>query len=459
MEEEIENISPIDGRYRNMTKEVKSYFSEYHLIKNRVIVEIEWLKKLSTLKQIELEINPQEIQQLDKIGKEFDEKEAKRVKEIEQVTKHDVKAVEYYLKEKLKENKMEAYSTFVHFACTSEDINNIAYGSMVKKLLEKVYIPNISQLIQIIEEKAKEYASIPMLSHTHGQNATPTTIGKELAIFAYRLEKMLNKLKQEKITGKFNGTVGNFNAHIISYPTIDWPKIAKEFVESFGLEYNEYTTQIEPHDNLCMIFSEIKLMNNILLDFNQDMWMYIAKDYFIQCNIEGEIGSSVMPHKINPINFENAIANLKMANGIITVLTENLQISKMQRDLSDSSLLRNIGNIIAYAIIAIKQSIIGINKLSPNQGRLETELEQTPEVLAEAVQTILRKNKYENAYETLKQLTRGKHITLQAIREFIQTLEIEEEDKELLQHLTPKNYIGIASELAKKVNGKKEKTD
>ena len=443
--EELLNISPIDGRYKNLTKEVGDYFSEYNLIKNRVLVEIEWLKKL--FKELNIEHTSKEIEVLDKIAENFNIEEAKRVKEIESVTKHDVKAVEYYIDEKLKQNNMEKYNYLVHFACTSEDINNIAYGIMEKELIENVYIPNVQKLLETLTEKANMYKEKPMLSHTHGQNATPTTVGKEFTIFIYRINKILNKIKQEKFTGKFNGTVGNFNAHVISYPNIDWIKISKEFVESFGLEYNLYTTQIESHDTLCMVFSEISLLNNIILDFDSDMWMYISRDYFIQKNVAGEVGSSVMPHKINPINFENSMANIKMANGVISVLTENLQTSRMQRDLSDSSLLRNIGNAIAYSIIAIKQSIIGLNKLHVNEDHLRKELENTPEVLAEAVQTILRKNKYENAYELLKQMTRGKKITLEEIRKFVKELDIDEEDKKRLLELTPEKYIGLAQKL------------
>lgn len=321
----------------------------------------------------------------------------------------------------------------------------------MRELIEKVYIPNGNRLLKLLEEKANEYANISMLSHTHGQNATPTTVGKELAIFAYRLHKILNKIKQEKITGKFNGTVGNFNAHRIAYPNVDWLQVAKEFVEGFGLEYNMFTTQIEPHDNICIIFSEIKLLNNILLDLDNDMWMYISRDYFIQKNVINEIGSSVMPHKINPINFENSMANLKMANGVISIFTENLQISRMQRDLSDSSLLRNIGCAVAYAIIAIKQTIIGIEKLSVNEEKLTLELEEKSEVLAEAVQTILRKNKYENAYEIVKEMTRGKHITLEAIREFVKKSNLYVEDKEKLLNLTPTTYIGLAEDLIRRL--------
>ena len=449
MEEELLNVSPIDGRYKEMTNEVRKYFSEYYLIKNRVIVEIERLKKLFSVLNIEIE--KKELEVLDEIIEKFNLKEAQRVKEIEQVTKHDVKAVEYYIDEKLKEKNLKKYNHLVHFACTSEDINNIAYGIMEKELINDVFIPNVDKLEKILEEKAKEYANIPMLSHTHGQNATPTTVGKEISIFVYRINRILNKLKQEKLTGKFNGTVGNFNAHIVSYSNVNWLNVAKEFVESFDLEYNMYTTQIESHDSISMVLSEIKLLNNIILDFDNDMWMYISRNYFIQKNIPGEVGSSVMPHKINPINFENSMANIKMANGIINVFTENLQVSRMQRDLSDSSLQRNIGMSIAYSLIAIKQTIIGINKLTVNEKKLRKELQNTPEVLAEAIQTILRKNGYENAYEVLKKLTRGKNISLEAIRDFVKNLNISQNDKEMLLNLTPENYLGLAKILAKSI--------
>lgn len=449
--EDLLSISPIDGRYKEITKEIRNYFNEYNLIKNRIVVEIEWIKKLFNIKEIGIVIDKKELKILDKLIMEFNEDEAKRVKEIEQVTKHDVKAVEYYIDEKLAQNNLEKYKHLVHFACTSEDINNIAYGIMEKELVQKVYIPNISKLCDVLKEKAKMYASIPMLSHTHGQSATPTTVGKEFAIFVYRINKILYKLKQEKITAKFNGTVGNFNAHSICYPNIDWIKVVKEFIESFDLEYNMFTTQIESHDNISIILSEIKLLNNIILDFDNDMWMYISRDYFKQENILGEVGSSVMPHKINPINFENAMANIKMSNSVIDVLLDNLQISRMQRDLSDSSLQRNIGIVFSYSLIAIKQTIIGLNKSSVNEEKLRAELQNTPEILAEAVQTILRKNCYENAYELLKKLTRGKNISMEDIREFIRNLEINKDDKEMLLNLTPEKYIGLAEKIAKEV--------
>ena len=451
MEEELLSISPIDGRYKKATDEVRRFFSEYNLIKNRVIVEIEWLKKLFSIEELGLNITEEELKIIDKIAKDFNINAAKRVKEIEQTTKHDVKAVEYYIDEKLEENNLQKFKHLVHFACTSDDMNNIAYGIMEKELVQNVYIPNVSKLIELLGEKAKKYANIPMLSHTHGQNATPTTVGKEFAIAVYRMEKIFDRIKKEKLTGKFNGTVGNFNAHMISYPNVDWVKVAKEFVESFGLEYNMYTTQIESHDSIVIIFSEIKLLNNIILDFDNDMWMYISRNYFKQENVAGEVGSSVMPHKINPINFENSMANLKMSNGIIDVFLNNLQISRMQRDLSDSSLQRNIGMVFAYSLIAIKQTIVGINKSTVNEEKLRDELYNTPEVLAEAVQTILRKNGFENAYEVLKGLTRGKNITIKEIREFVSNLDINKTDKETLLNLTTERYIGLAEELAKKV--------
>ena len=452
MIENLYSISPVEGRYEKITQEIKEFFNEYNLIKYRVIVEIKWLEKIFEYsKEFNINYTENDIEKLEEIIKEFNLEKAKRVKEIEETTKHDVKAVEYFLREEFKNKGIEKYNNLIHFACTSEDINNISYGIMIKNLRDNVLVPNIDKLISTVKEKVKEYANIPMLSHTHGQSATPTTVGKELAIFVYRWDKILNKIKNEQITGKFNGAVGNFNAHLISYPNIDWIKISKEFVESFELEYNLYTTQIETHDNICMIFSEIKLFNNILLDFDNDMWMYISRNYFLQNNVKGEVGSSVMPHKINPINFENSMANIRISNGILSSFIDNLQISRMQRDLSDSSMLRNIGLAIAYTLISIKQTIIGINKLRVNKEFLEQELDNNPEILSEAIQTILRKNGNENGYELLKELTRGKKVKLEELRDFIQKLEIDENDKERLLKLKPQDYIGLAEEIANNV--------
>ena len=450
MDEGLINISPIDGRYRGLTEEIRNYFSEYNLIKNRIIVEIKWLQKMSELSEIDFRLSEDELAILENIIQKFDFEEAKKIKETEKVTKHDVKAIEYYLDEKLKENGLERCCPYVHFACTSEDINNLAYGMMETGLL-KIYIRNIETLIEKIQSMAHEYSDLPMLSHTHGQPATPSTVGKELANYAYRITKILNKIKQERFSGKFNGTVGNYNSHLIAYPDVEWERISKEFVEIFGLEFNKYTTQIESHDNLALIFSEIKLINNIMLDLDNDMWMYISRNYFSQENVSGEIGSSIMPHKINPINFENSMANLKMSSGVIDVFLNNLQISRMQRDLSDSSLLRNIGTVFSYSQIAINQTIKGLKRVKPNEEYLERELENNPEVLAEAIQTILRKNKYGNAYDILKEMTRGKDISLDEMKAFINTLEIDSFDKERLLNLTPKSYTGLASKLAKDI--------
>ncbi len=449
MSDNLYSISPVEGRYEELTQEIKQVFNEYNLIKYRVIVEIKWLEKLFEYSEkLNIKYEKNDIDILEQIIEEFDLTQAKRVKEIEEKTKHDVKAVEYFLREKFKEKGIEKYNNWIHFACTSEDINNIAYGIMIKGLVSKIFIPNARKLIDDIKQKTKEYSEISMLSHTHGQPATPTTVGKELGIFAYRWEKIINKLENEKITGKFNGTVGNFNAHVIAYPEIDWIKLTQEFVESFGIEYNLFTTQIETHDNICILFSEIKLFNNILLDFDNDMWMYISRNYFLQSNVKGEIGSSVMPHKINPINFENSMANIRISNGILTSFIDNLQISRMQRDLSDSSMLRNIGLAIAYSLISIKQTIKGVNKLSVNKKLLEEELRNSPEVLSEAIQTILRKNGYQDAYEILKDLTRGKKVTLEEIKEFVKKLDIKEEDKNKLLSLETKDYIGLAAKIS-----------
>ena len=438
-------ISPIDGRYRDITEKVSEYFSEYAYIKYRVKIEIEWLKYI--LKSDICNVNKEIVENVDKIYNTFDINGAIRVKEIEKVINHDVKAIEYYIKEEMDKNNIGKYKNFVHFGCTSEDINNLAYALMCKEFVDKILAHDMKGLINKVQQKAIKYKNIPMLAHTHGQPATPTTVGKELAVFVYRWKYILDKVSNIKFCGKFSGAVGNYNAHIVAYKNINWIEFNKEFVNSLGLKFNYLTTQIESHDVLCEFFSYIKLFNNVTLDFNSDMWMYISRDYFIQKNVAGEVGSSVMPHKINPINFENSMANIKMANGVISVLTENLQTSRMQRDLSDSSLLRNIGNAIAYSIIAIKQSIIGLNKLHVNEDHLRKELENTPEVLAEAVQTILRKNKYENAYELLKQMTRGKKVTLEEIRKFVKELDIDEEDKKRLLELTPEKYTGLASRL------------
>lgn len=443
--DELLCISPIDGRYHNSTKELNEYFSEYALIKYRVLVEVKWLLKLDKI--ININFSKKEIDSLNSIINNFNIEDARKVKEIEGTIKHDVKAVEYFLRDKFNELELSSFENYIHFGCTSEDINNLAYGLMLKHGLYDSFIPNAEALVNVVAEKAKEYKAIPMLAHTHGQPATPTTVGKELAVFVYRWKSILDLLKTIKLRGKFSGAVGNFNAHIVAFPNLDWITISKDFVENLGLEFNPLTTQIESHDIICVIFNYIKSFNNITMDFNSDMWIYISNNYFKQLAVKEEVGSSVMPHKVNPINHENSMANIRIANAIFTALAENLPVSRMQRDLSDSSALRNIGVGFAHSLVSIKQSIIGFKKLSPNEDVLTRALESNASVISEAIQTVLRKNGVVDAYEKLKELTRGKEITLEAIDEFVKTLDLPEEDKAELLNLKPSNYLGLASKL------------
>lgn len=443
MLDELFSISPVDGRYRKITENISNYFSEFSYIKYRIFVEIKWFLYFTEL--INKKIIIKQKEKINKIYESFDINECKKVKEIEKITNHDVKAIEYYLRNKFSENKI-LYTELIHFACTSEDINNLAYSLMLKGYL-KEYILLVKNLISNLKKLSSKYKKVPMLGHTHGQPATPTTVGKEFKVYEYRINNLLNLIKKAKITGKFNGTVGNFNAHVISYPKINWIKESKSFVEELGISYNPITTQIESHDNLCVMFNYIKILNNIINDLDNDMWHYISINYFKLKVIDKEVGSSVMPHKVNPINFENSMANSKMSNGIINTLVDNLSISKLQRDLSDSSLLRNIGVLFSYSVIAINQTIIGLNKIDVNKKELSKELNNNIEVLAEAVQTILRKNKYDDAYEKLKELTRGKDLTKEDLEIFIKTLDINEEDKKILLNLTPSSYIGLASKI------------
>lgn len=438
-------ISPVDGRYRKMTEKVADYFSEYAYIKYRVKVEIEWLKYI--LKSEICNISKEIVENVDKIYDTFDMISAMRVKEIEKITNHDVKAIEYYIKEEMDKINFSKYKNFVHFGCTSEDINNIAYALMCKEFRDKILAHDMKELISKVKKKAIEYKDVSMLAHTHGQPATPTTVGKELAIFVYRWQYILEKMLKIEFCGKFSGAVGNYNAHVIAYENIDWIEFNKNFVNSLGLKFNPLTTQIESHDVLCEFFSYLKLFNNITLDFNSDMWMYISRKYFKQKVIETEVGSSVMPHKVNPINHENSMANIHMANSIIDNFTNNLQISRMQRDLSDSSTLRNIGVVFSHTLISIMQSIKGFEKMDVDKDILKSELENNPEVLAEAIQTVLRKNGYNDAYESLKKFTRGKEVTLKMLRDYINNLGIDEKDKKRLLDLEPSTYVGAASKL------------
>lgn len=438
-------ISPIDGRYRGITENISGYFSEFAYIKYRVKVEIEWLKYI--LKSNICNIDTAIVDSVDKIYNDFDIKAANRVKEIEKITNHDVKAIEYYIKEEMDKIHLENYKNFVHFGCTSEDINNLAYALMCKNNRDEVLIPNMKKLINNVKEKAIEYRNITMLSHTHGQPATPTTVGKELTIFVYRWKYIIDKLSKIEFCGKFSGAVGNYNAHVIAYENIDWIEFNKKFVESLGIKFNPLTTQIESHDVLCEYLSYIKLFNNITLDFNSDMWIYISNKYFKQKVIDTEVGSSVMPHKVNPISHENSIANIHMANSIIDNFTNNLQVSRMQRDLSDSSNLRNIGVVLSHTLISITQSIKAFDKMEVDTNILKKELDENPEVLAEAIQTVLRKNGYNDAYEQLKKVTRGKQVTIDMLRNYINQLDINIDDKKRLLQLEPSIYIGLADKL------------
>ena len=439
------SISPVDGRYRNITEEISKYYSEYAYIKYRVMIEVKWLQCiLKNKKIVGVEDN---LEILDDIYNSFDVKEATRVKEIESTTNHDVKAIEYYVRESLKKYNLDKYESFVHFACTSEDINNTAISLMIKDTLENVVIPSMQSLISSVKAIAEKYASMPMLAHTHGQPATPTTVGKELAVFVYRWEYILEKIRNIQLKGKFSGAVGTFAAHKIAYDNVDWIELSKDFLNLLNLTFNPLTTQIESHDTICELFSYIKLFNNITLDFDSDMWIYISNRYFKQKVVETETGSSVMPHKVNPINYENSMANIHMANSIIDNFTNNLQISRMQRDLSDSSNMRNIGVMFAHTLISLKQTLKGVNRVEVNAKVITQELDENPEVLAEAIQTILRKNGYNNAYELLKSLTRGKEISLKDIKDFVSGLDIDEKDKEKLMNLSPADYTGFASKL------------
>ena len=448
---ELLNISPIDGRYHEITKVLNPYLSEYALIKYRTLVEIKWLIFLSKKKIID-QITNKEEKLLTNIVDNFSLDDSERVKEIESETKHDVKAIEYFLREKFNDLHLEKLNTFIHILLTSEDINNVSYNLMLKDALDTIYYPNLQELIDKLNELAKVNKSIPMLSHTHGQAATPTTVGKEFKIFAYRLESLYHNLKMIKLRSKFSGAVGNYNCHVIAYPDIDWIDVTKEFIESFNLEYNPLTTQIESHDILCLLLSHLKIINNIIKDLNSDMWLYISRNYFYEKKQNKEVGSSVMPHKVNPINHENSMANIEISNSLIDALVNNLSISRMQRDLTDSSKLRNLGVILSHILISLKQTMIGLEKVMVNEEYLKEELEDNYVILSEAIQTVLRKNKVGNAYELLKDLSRGKKLTKDELQEFIKKLPIKKEDKENLLTLTPSTYLGLSTIIVNKTS-------
>ncbi len=445
-------ISSIDGRYQQQTTDLAPIFSEYGLIHHRLIVEIEWLKALAAHKDITEvpELSTQAAQYLDDLIKNFDENEAAQVKSIEKTTNHDVKAIEYYIKEKLSANpELHAISEFVHFACTSEDINNLAYGLMLKRGRDDVLSPAIEQLIAQLSQLAIDHASQPMLARTHGQAATPTTVGKEFANVVARLQRQIVQLNNTQILGKINGAVGNYNAHQISYPDIDWPAFSAQFVAELGLTWNAYTTQIEPHDCIAELAHTLIRVNNILIDLSRDIWGYICQHYFTQKTIAGEVGSSTMPHKVNPIDFENAEGNLGIANALLNHFADKLPISRWQRDLSDSTVLRNLGTAFAHCLISINALAKGLNKLQINQLQLEQDLQQNWDVLAEPIQTVMRRYGIEQPYEKLKALSRGKRVDQNVLADFVNTLDLPEDAKTALLSLTPATYIGYAEKLAK----------
>ncbi|MGA1443074.1 MAG: adenylosuccinate lyase [Methylophilaceae bacterium] len=450
----LSSISPLDGRYDAQLNELRPYLSEFGLIKHRITIEILWFISLSENKKIK-EVpgfSKTTIKALKMVAESFSEKQAAEVKKIEQTTNHDVKAIEYWLKETFKKNKdLKPYLEFFHFACTSEDVNNLSYALMVKRSTQDVILTKLEALVENIYTQAKKYADVAMLARTHGQSASPTTMGKEFANVAARLKRQISQLKKQKFLGKMNGAVGNFNAHQVAYPEINWQQHTKDFINSIGLEYNPMTTQIEPHDFLAELFNTIARVNVILIDFNRDLWGYISMGYFKQKLKKNEVGSSTMPHKVNPIDFENSEGNLGLSNALLNHLSEKLPISRWQRDLSDSTVLRNIGSGFGYHTLAVNSCIKGLNKLEINHAVIASDLNNSWEVLAEPIQTVMRRYGIPEPYEKLKALTRGsKDISQETLKVFINELKIPAHAKKTLLQLRPETYIGLANRLAKK---------
>ncbi len=449
---ELTAISPVDGRYGSKTAVLRDLFSEYGLIKHRVLVEVRWFQALADHTAISEvpELDKDALNTLNNIVDNFSLADASRIKTIERTTNHDVKAVEYFLKEKIQGNAtLEASSEFLHFACTSEDINNLSHGLMLKAGRDDVLLPAMDEIIDALSKQAQEHAAQPMLSRTHGQTASPTTVGKELANVVYRLRIQREHVANTQIYGKANGAVGNYNAHYSAYPDIDWPDFSQKFIGSIGLNINPFTIQIEPHDYMAEMFDAISRFNTILIDLSRDIWSYISNGYFKQKTIAGEIGSSTMPHKVNPIDFENAEGNLGIANALFNHLSLKLPVSRWQRDLTDSTVLRNLGVGFAHSLIAYQSLMKGLNKLEVNAEVIEADLNTSWEVLAEPIQTVMRRYGIENPYEKLKELTRGKTITQQTFQDFILTLDIPNDARETLLQLTPLNYLGNAVEQTK----------
>jgi len=445
-------LSPLDGRYHSKVEGLRSYFSEYGLIRYRVLIEIEWLKALSAEAGIpELaSFSSATIAQLDLLAAEFSTEDAEQIKTIERRTNHDVKAIEYWLREKLAANPETAGALeFIHFACTSEDINNLSHALMLKHGRADVMLPSLDALISRLRDLAHQHADIPMLCRTHGQTATPSSLGKEMANVVYRLQRARNTIASVEVMGKINGAVGNYNAHLAAYPDVDWENFAQRFITARGITFNPYTIQIEPHDYMAELYDAFARANTILIDLNRDIWGYISLGFFKQKVIAGEVGSSTMPHKVNPIDFENSEGNLGLANALLRHLSEKLPVSRWQRDLTDSTVLRNMGVAFGYTLLAYESCLKGLNKLEVNPLRLAADLNNSWEVLAEPIQTVMRRYNIENAYDKLKELTRGKDgINRTSLHEFIESLDIPQSEKQRLQTLSPDSYLGKASELA-----------
>ncbi|WP_126444251.1 adenylosuccinate lyase [Sulfuricystis multivorans] len=447
-------LSPLDGRYAAKVEPLRAHFSEYGLIKNRIRVEIEWLKALAANPAIE-EVPPfsaATLAELDLVVSGFAVADAEAVKKIEAVTNHDVKAVEYWLKERFRDNaEVMKVAEFIHFGCTSEDINNTSHALMLNDARRAILLPGLDRVIEKFRQLAHDLAELPMLSRTHGQPASPTTLGKEMANIAARLMRARERIASVRMMAKFNGAVGNYNAHLAAYPHLDWEAIARDFIASLGLEFNPYTIQIEPHDAMAELFDAIARCNTILIDADRDIWQYISLGYFKQKTKAGEVGSSTMPHKVNPIDFENSEGNLGLANAILRHLAEKLPISRLQRDLTDSTVLRNMGVAFGHVVLAYDSTLRGLAKLEANPQRLEEDLDACWEVLAEAVQTVMRRYGVPNPYEQLKELTRGKGIEPEALRRFIDGLAIPDAEKARLEMMTPASYLGLAAALAKRI--------
>jgi adenylosuccinate lyase len=448
-------LSPLDGRYYGKVDALRRYFSEYGLIRCRVLVEIEWLKALGAEPSIAgiAPLSAASIAQLDQIGAQFGETDAEQIKAIEIRTNHDVKAIEYWLREKLSANPETAKTLeAIHFACTSEDINNLSHALMLKAGRDEIMLPVLNVLIERLRGLAHQHAGLPMLSRTHGQTATPSTLGKEMANVVYRLQRARDRIAGVEILGKINGAVGNYNAHLAAYPEVDWEAFAKKFVEARGLTFNPYTIQIEPHDYMAELYDAYARANTILIDLNRDIWGYISLGYFKQKVVAGEVGSSTMPHKVNPIDFENSEGNLGLANALLRHLSGKLPISRWQRDLTDSTVLRNMGVALGYTLLAYESCLKGVGKLEANPQRLAEDLGNSWEVLAEPIQTVMRRYNIENAYDKLKELTRGKGgINRDSLHVFIGTLDIPEAEKQRLLQLSPDTYLGKATELARRI--------